>query len=271
MSETLSVALAQMTSVDDVSKNLEQILGILSQVSSGVDLVCFPENSLYLRVREGEEIPFLKLSDPAFQTLANEAKKCRMVLHLGSVPVELPEGKFNASVLIDHLGEVKTTYQKIHLFDIQLENQKPIRESDVFRHGSQPSILNFRGWKIGQSICYDLRFAELYQMYAAEEVDVILVPSAFLVKTGEAHWETLLRARAIESQAYVLASAQCGRHQSVKGESSRETYGNSLAIDPWGQVLTQLQSSPAMEVITLSKKRIAEVRRQIPMHGHRRL
>lgn len=271
MSETLKVALTQMTSVDDVAKNLAQIIQILDQVSTPVDLVLFPENCLYLRIQEGESIPFLKLSDDVFKQLASEALKRKCSLHLGSVPVELPEGKYNCSVLIDHQGQVQATYQKIHLFDIQLKDQKPIRESDVFHHGHQLSVLKLKDWKIGQSICYDLRFSELYRQYAMNEVDVILVPSAFLVKTGQSHWEPLLRARAIESQAYVLASAQAGRHESVKGNFYRETYGHALSIDPWGQVLNELNSSPAVEIVTLERRRIAEVRQQIPMKDHRRL
>ena len=234
MSETLKIALTQMTSVDSVEKNLSQIISLLDQISSPVDLVLFPENCLYLRIQEGEAVPFLKLSDEIFQVLAREAQKRKCALHLGSVPVELSNGKYNCSVLIDHLGQIKASYQKIHLFDTQLKDQTPIRESDVFQHGAQLALLQLKGWKIGQSICYDLRFSELYRRYALNEVDVILVPSAFLVRTGQSHWEPLLRARAIESQAYVLASAQAGRHESVKNGSYRDTYGHALAIDPWG-------------------------------------
>ncbi|MEK6773228.1 MAG: carbon-nitrogen hydrolase family protein [Bdellovibrionota bacterium] len=271
MSDTLKVALTQMTSVDDVAKNFSQIIHILDQLSTTVDIVSFPENCLYMRIKEGEQIPFFKLSDPIFYELGLEAKKRSCVLHLGSVPVELDEGKFNCSVLIDSEGKSTATYQKIHLFDIQLNEQKPIRESDVFHYGSQPSILKLNDWKMGQSICYDLRFSELYRCYALREVDLIFVPSAFLVTTGQAHWETLLRARAIESQAYVIASAQSGMHQSVKTASFRETYGHAMAIDPWGQVLTRLDTSPSVQILTLNKQRIAEVRQQIPMKDHRRL
>lgn len=271
MSELLKVAITQMTSVDDVEKNLTQMVDLLGQISEPVDLVLFPENCLYLRVQEGETVPFLQLSHPVFEKLSEEAKKRKWALHLGSVPVELPEGKFNCSLLIDENGTVQPTYQKIHLFDIQLMDQKPIRESDVFHYGTEPVVLKLKNWKLGQSICYDLRFSELYRLYALHEVDAILVPSAFLVKTGQAHWEPLLRARAIESQAYVLASAQAGRHQSVKGTAVRETYGHAMAIDPWGQILVQLEKSPSVEIVTLSRQRIAEVRQQIPMKEHRRL
>ncbi len=271
MSETLNIALTQMTSVDDVEKNLSQMLSLLGQIKSEVDLVLFPENCLYMRVQEGEQIPFLKLSDPAFQRLADEARQRKCSLHLGSVPTELPDGKYNCSIVITDEGVVQPTYQKIHLFDIQLKEQKPIRESDVFHYGTGPALVKLKDWKIGQSICYDLRFSELYRTYALHEVDLILVPSAFLVKTGQSHWEPLLRARAIESQAYVLASAQSGAHHSVKGPFLRETYGHAMAIDPWGQIITQMENSPAVEVLSLNLARIAEVRRQIPMKDHRRL
>ncbi len=272
MSETLNVALTQLTTVDDSQKNLNQIVQVLEKINTDVDIVFFPENCLYMRIIEGEKVPFFKLEDPLFQTLADEAKKRNLILHLGSVPIELPNGKYNCSVVIDQQGQVIPSYQKIHLFDIQLTGQNAIQESDVFNHGEKPSILKVKDWKIGQSICYDLRFSELYRAYAEQEVDLIIVPSAFLVKTGQAHWEVLLRARAIESQSYVLASAQSGQHQSTKSQSIRETYGQAMVVDPWGQILKQMGNfSPAIEVISLSKHRVAEVRRQIPMKNRRRI
>jgi predicted amidohydrolase len=159
----------------------------------------------------------------------------------------------------------------MHLFDIQLEGQKAIRESDAFRHGQKPSVLEVDGWRIGETICYDVRFAELFSQYARKEVDVILVPAAFLVKTGEAHWHILLRARAIESQAYVIASAQGGTHKGIKG-GVRETFGHSLVIDPWGGIQAEVTNNgPGFSISILSRERIMKVRGQIPMKDHRRL
>jgi predicted amidohydrolase len=270
MKSELNVAICQMTSIDDVSVNLQQIEKLISSVSQPVDLFCFPENCLYMRLTEGEKVPGLSLTDPVFFELSKISKKKNAALHIGASPIDIEGLVYNASVLIRPDGHISTTYQKVHLFDIQLQGQKALKESDVFKHGQKPVILDLDGWKIGQSICYDLRFAELYSYYAKQECDLILVPSSFLPKTGEAHWEILLRARAIESQAYVVASAQGGRHQNGRG-GERETYGHALIVDPWGKIITQIVSQPAVEVHNLSKSKIAEVRRQIPMKSHRRL
>lgn len=274
MSQELKIALCQMTSVDDVRQNLRQVEALLADVpeDAGIRLYCFPENCLYLRVQEGEAIPPFALQDPVFSDLAVLARRRKAYFHLGSVPLQMGDFLYNSSVVISDEGKIETTYQKIHLFDIQLAGQKPIRESDVFRHGEGPGVFEIDGWKIAQSICYDLRFAELYSQYARDQVDVILVPAAFLTKTGEAHWEILLRARAIESQCYVVASAQAGQHESVRGQGSRATFGNSLVVDPWGLVPLRLDGvRKQTSVCSLLKSRIAQVREQIPMAQHRRI
>ncbi len=273
MTSELMVALVQMTSVDDVEVNLAQIEMLLEKTFSQGQprLVCFPENCLYMRLVEGEKIDGFTTHSPVFKRLQQLAIQYKTHLHLGSVPLYIENHFYNSSVLITPEGEVQPSYQKMHLFDIQLEGQKPLQESDVFRHGQHPHLLEVDGFKIGESICYDVRFAELYAQYARQEVDLILVPAAFLVKTGQAHWEILLRARAIENQSYVLASAQSGTHKSQRG-GTRETYGHSLAIGPWGDVLADLkQAGPDVVLLTLSKDKIAQVRKQIPMKFHRRL
>ncbi|MBO9666938.1 MAG: carbon-nitrogen hydrolase family protein [Bdellovibrio sp.] len=273
MSSELVVAAAQMTSIDDTDANLMQMEALLEDIfkTHKPRLVGFPENCLYMRVKEGDKIHGFTLAHEAFARLAELAQKYDTYLHLGSVPLQIEGHLYNSSVLITPKGEVRSTYQKLHLFDIHLEGQKPIRESDVFRHGQRPSVIEVDGWKIGETICYDVRFAELFSQYARKEVDLILVPAAFLVKTGEAHWEILLRARAIESQSYLMASAQGGTHTGVSG-GVRETYGHSLIIDPWGTVAGQVERrAVGFTVVTLSKERVEGVRRQIPMKFHRRL
>lgn len=267
--DTLKIALTQITSVDDINENLNTILSLLNKLSpSEVAAVFFPENCLYMRLLEGEKILGLDLKHEAFRVLAEWASKNKTGLHLGSVPVTENGALYNGSVWISASGKVEVTYRKVHLFDIQLENQKPIKESDVFKHGGAPQILSLENWNLGQSICYDLRFSDLYHYYARQHVDAILIPSAFLVKTGQAHWEVLMRARAIESQCYVIASAQAGLHKSPRGQ--RETYGHSVVIDPWGTVVAELKNSPEIQVVELQKSRIRAVRAQIPMKDHRR-
>ncbi|MBX2988887.1 MAG: carbon-nitrogen hydrolase family protein [Bdellovibrionaceae bacterium] len=261
-----------MTSSDDVEANLMQMENLLERIpdSAGVRAAFFPENALYTRLIEGEKIVGVEIHDEILRALAVIAKKRRLHLHL-TTPVRLEHHVYNASLHINDLGEVSPSYQKMHLFDIALVNGPSVRESDSFRHGSGLKILEIDGWKFGQSICYDVRFAELYATYARQGVDAILVPSAFLVRTGEAHWEVLLRARAIESQAYVLAPAQAGVHHGRHG-GMRETYGHSLIVDPWGTVQARLtERGPAVALHTLQSDEIEKVRRQIPMKDHRRL
>lgn len=273
----LVIAAAQMTSIDDVDANVMQIEALLEDIFSAKEktdrprLVCFPENCLYFRIIEGEKIEGFTLAHPALKRMAELAQEYSTHLHLGSVPLYVDGHLYNSSVLVTPDGDLLPTYQKMHLFDIQLEGQKPIRESDVFRHGQQPHILNIDGWKVGEAICYDLRFAELFSRYARQEVDAILLPAAFLVKTGEAHWEILLRARAIESQSYLIASAQGGSHHGGRS-GVRETYGHTLVVDPWGAVAGQVEKrAPGYTIVKLSRERLESVRKQIPMKFHRRL
>ncbi|GIL16390.1 MAG: hypothetical protein BroJett040_01410 [Oligoflexia bacterium] len=268
-----AIAVCQMNSIDDVETNYRQIVSLLDQISKSqsVQMACFPENCLYLRTLEGEKVQGLHLVDKVFHQLATQAKERGIFLHLGASPIREHGKLYNASVLIAPTGEVRMSYQKIHLFNIELEGQAPIRESDVYTYGEKPEILEIHGWHIGQTICYDLRFAELFNYYAQHLVDLILVPASFLVPTGKAHWEVLLRARAIESQAYVVAAAQAGTHNGVKG-GKRETYGHSLVVDPWGQIVAEAKTmGPEVMILSLSHQRIQDVRRQIPMRYHRRL
>ncbi|MES2855153.1 MAG: nitrilase-related carbon-nitrogen hydrolase, partial [Bdellovibrionota bacterium] len=242
-------------------------------MSGPIDLVCFPENSLYLRLVEGEKIPPLAIDNEAITRLSRRARELKCFIHIGSVPLKSEGGLYNASLLIDRSGGVHDVYRKIHLFDVDVAGHKPVRESDAFKHGSKPSVFEVNGWKIGSSICYDLRFAELYSGYAKQGVDAIVIPSAFLVPTGKAHWDVLTRARAIESQAYVLAAAQGGRHVGKTGKT-RDTFGHSVIVDPWGVVVESLSDDFGQRRVLrarLEKARIREVRGQIPMSGHRRL
>ena len=276
MSNELKVAVCEMTSLDDVDQNFAQIKTLLSHLENpnSYQLVCFPENALAMRLSD-KTLPSFTLDHPGFLDLAKWAKAHGCALHIGSVALDMNGVIYNASILIRADGSIETPYQKIHLFDVDVKGEKRVAESDSFRHGKDSSVFEIDGWKFGSSICYDVRFSELYARYAALEVDAILVPAAFLVTTGQAHWEILLRARAIENQCYVLAAAQGGEHKSVNGV--RQTYGHSLAIDPWGVKLGEVLPGSApgstgrILTATLKRDRINEVRRQIPMKSHRRL
>lgn len=231
------------------------------------DVYCFPENALYMRLQKDEKIPAISLESDVFEPFVEKARELKAYFYFGSVPLLLNGKVFNSTVVIDPEGNRTAPYQKIHLFDIDIEGQTPFRESRDFAHGSQTRIENWNGFLWGLSVCYDLRFPELYLNYAKKNVDVIAVPSAFLVKTGQAHWHTLLRARAIESQCYVVAAAQSGSHKGL-----RETYGHSLVINPWGEVVVELsEKKPAVLLVELDKSVIQNVRNQIPMSSHRRI
>ncbi|MFN7824201.1 MAG: carbon-nitrogen hydrolase family protein [Pseudobdellovibrionaceae bacterium] len=269
--EKLKVSLIQMTSVDRAEVNLDHIKTQIENASLqfSPNLICFPENALYMRIIEGEKVPGFGLEDSCFSELSKMAVRSQAVLHLGSVPIRKGDRLTNASVLISAEGEISVSYEKMHLFDIELEGQKPIRESDVFSAGDGPRTFSVHDWKIGQTICYDLRFSDLYLQYAKAHVDVILVPSAFLVPTGKAHWHSLLRARAIESQCYVVAAAQAGVH--ISGQAQRSTFGHSLVVSPWGEILSEGDGvGPQALHVELQASSIDKVRRQIPMANHRR-
>lgn len=258
-----------MTSVDDVQTNIDQALGLFRQLKGKVDLISLPENCLYLRTDEKEKIPGFHLEDKIFAPFAEFAKKHQTFIHLGSVPLKKGEKLFSSSVMVSDSGELSADYSKIHLFDVDVEGARSVRESHTYTHGEHPKVIEVRGWKIGLSICYDLRFSELFMYYSKHPVDLILLPAAFLVPTGRAHWEILLRARAIETQSFVAAAAQCGRHIGKSGE--RATYGHSMIIEPWGTKVVEAGDDIGIIESTLEKSQIQKVRGQIPMKNHRRI
>jgi len=271
----MRVTLVQLNSIDDIQTNLDQIINLMkSHLHLGKEnqtrLFVLPENSLYFRLIEGGEIKALEASDQAFRVLEAFALKHKVNIHL-TTAIKESGHVYNASVLISDSGISTVVYKKIHLFDIKLEGQKPVRESDFFKNGSEVTEFEIDGFKFGSSICYDIRFAELYLQHAKKQVDVILIPAAFLVKTGQAHWEVLNRARAIESQAYVLSPGQVGNHQTIDGQHSRQTYGHSIAVNPWGEVIHCQATGVGCFDVDLDKEKIRSVRTQIPMHNHRRL
>ncbi len=271
MSSRLRAIVLQLQSIDHVQSNLDQIASLLEGVARAEEpgLVCLPENALYMRIKEGEPIQGLNLDSAVFESFKKWSQELNLVFHVGSVPIEWLGKLVNSSVMIWPDGRVGASYQKIHLFDIHLEGHPAIRESDVFHQGSKPETFLHEDWKWGQTICYDLRFAELFSQYAKEQIDGVLVPAAFLKPTGEAHWHVLLRARAIESQVFVIAAAQAGVHRSANGQ--RQTYGHSLVIDPWGKILAEGSADqPERLEVELDRSLVERVRRQIPMSHHRR-
>ncbi|AGH94995.1 carbon-nitrogen hydrolase family protein [Pseudobdellovibrio exovorus] len=267
----MKIGIAQLNSNDDVRSNFEQIKQIiLSSEKEKPEIIFFPENSLFFRISNDKNLEAISLEDQVIVDLQVLCAKQQVAIHLTTAVKE--NGKvYNATIFIDKNGVAKTVYKKIHLFDIELQDQKPIRESDVFAGGSETSTIQVADFKIGNSICYDVRFAELYSKYAKQDVDLIVIPAAFLVKTGMVHWDVLLRARAIESQCYVVAPAQAGEHQSSLGPWKRETYGHSMLVSPWGETLALKPDGVGIIYAELDLNLIRNVRKQIPMKNHRRI
>lgn len=188
-------------------------------------------------------------------------------LLVGSVMEKDKDQIYNTSVLFDRNGSIVCSYRKIHLFEAQLDENKTVREADTYSPGSKPVISDIEGWCCGLSICYDLRFSELYRHYSSKGADILFVPSDFTEKTGKAHWEILLRARAIENQCYVIAPNQCGTN-TVTGIKS---YGHSMIIDPWGEILCCAEDKEVVISAKLDSSVLENTRTQIPALNHRRL
>lgn len=278
MKSSLRVALLQMTSTDRVEVNVQTLLKSLQQLKTPVDIVFLPENSLYFNFNKKLNTNQILKNLTILEPLKTWVMTHKTAIHFGGVPVESSKGICNTSLLLTDDGQVHSLYDKIHLFDVDVAG-RVVRESDNFTPGSQPAIFEFKGWKIGSSICYDLRFSELFVYYHQQKVDMVLVPSSFLVETGRAHWNTLLRARAIETQAYVLAPAQGGVHRSDTETQldTKNTWGESLVVGPWGDVLGRAPSfddntqGEQWLIVELSPEAIDKVRLQMPTLSHRKL
>lgn len=268
-----------MTSTDDVEANLQNILKSLKTFDGNkADLVCFPENSLYFNFQKNlDKSRALKRTDAVWAPLMEWAAGNDCYLHLGGVPFQDEGQVFNASILLTPAKELRIVYRKIHLFDVNVQGRE-LRESLSVDPGAQTSTVDIKGWKVGMTICYDLRFAEMFVQYHRQEVDLILVPSSFLVPTGRAHWATLLRARAIESQAFVAAPAQGGTHApSEAGLQPKQTWGQSLLFGPWGEEMARAPSfdenikDNSAIFAELDRALIQKSREQIPLLSHRKL
>ena len=268
------ITLVQMNSTDSIEDNFQQIKNLFSKNREVFpsQLIVFPENSLFMKIKKGGEIPDLNLTSGIFLKLRELCVHYDTCMLL-TTPIRDGGKMFNTTVFVSAPSSPEILYRKIHLFDTSIENNRVYRESRQFNPGKSPRVWNFDGWKLGLSICYDLRFAELYGFYAGKEVDILLIPSAFLKTTGKKHWHTLLKARAIEGQCYVLAPAQSGRHQSVQSqEEERWTYGHSLAVSPEGEILLDMkEKAPTLQTLCFSKEELKKTREQLPMAQHRRL
>jgi predicted amidohydrolase len=262
-------AAVQMTSTADVEKNLAAAESLVERaVLRGATFVALPENFAFLR-SEGEPVPEAQTLDgPWVQRMAALARRKRITLLLGSLPEQVPGDKKvrNTSVLLGPEGNTLASYRKIHLFDIDLPGMEHLKESKAVVPGEELVVAEAPFGPLGLSICYDLRFPELYRELTRRGARVLAVPSAFTERTGKAHWEVLLRARAIENLAYVIAPAQVGHHG-----GGRVSHGQALIVDPWGAVLAQVPDGEGVAVAEIDFQRQDRLRRELPALQHRRL
>jgi deaminated glutathione amidase len=266
----MRIALCQTNCGEDAAANEEQVFGLLEQAAvEGVDLVALPEvwplqGSATLIREAAEPVP-----GPRTERLGAFARHHHVWVHGGSLLERHGDHVFNTSVVFDRDGAPVARYRKIHLFDADPPNAVPSRESSVFSAGDEVVTAETEFGRIGLSICYDLRFPELYRALAVQGATILFVPAAFRYETGVDHWHALLRARAIEDQAFVVAAAQWG----TWGPEGRErrNFGHSLVADPWGRVIAEAPDGVGVTVAELDLAQVTHVREMLPALRHRRL
>ena len=265
----LRTAVIQLNSRNNVAENMSVVEQALDRAAAlGAQFVALPEYWTYLGPYTGFEEAAQTLSGPAITLLQEKARQHKMIVHGGSIVEKHPTlvDKFhNTSVLINPDGKIVAQYRKIHLFDVDLANGEKHYESERIIAGNQIVTVKIDGITFGLTVCYDLRFPELFRALALQNAQILLVPAGFTLHTGRDHWEVLLRARAIENLCYVIAPAQIGRYQ-----SDRNCYGRSMVVDPWGLVLAQAQDLPTVIFTEVDLSQIERVRTQIPSLQHRR-
>ena len=264
------VGLVQMRSGRTPSQNVDAATKLIKEAKSGgADYVLTPEMTNILE-RKREDL-FAAIAteekDRSLPDFCDLARRLGIWVHVGSLAIEvLPQKAVNRSFLIDPKGDIAARYDKIHMFDVDLAGGESYRESGSFRPGELAVAVDLPWGRVGLTICYDLRFPALYRALAEAGASFITIPAAFTQQTGEAHWHVLTRARAIETGSFVLAAAQGGRH-----EDGRDTFGHSIAIDPWGRVLAEGGTEPGVIFADVDTSQVAIVRARIPslQHGRR--
>ena len=274
----VQVAVIQLSSQDDVAANLARVRELVLEAGRcGAELVALPENFAFMgeetKKREIAERVDAEPAGPIVETLRLAARDARVWLVAGGMPETSPDpGRpFNTSLLFEPDGRLVSRYRKVHLFDVDLADGTKLLESGATTAGDEPVVTEVSGRAgrpigLGMTICYDLRFPELYRKLGERGVRIVTVPAAFTLTTGKDHWHVLLRARAIENQVFVLAPAQHGRHP-----RNRQTYGKSLIVDPWGDVLAQCAEGEGIAMARLDFAAQDRVRASLPCLTHRKL
>jgi predicted amidohydrolase len=265
----MRAAILQMQSGIDPADNARAIVQAIADArAGGADMLFTPEMSNLLdrdRGRSGAKLR-REVEDETLAAVRKAAREAGLWVHLGSLALRGEgEQRLNRGFLVDDLGKVRARYDKIHLFDVDLPTGESWRESAVYARGDRAVVAQTPWGRLGLSICYDIRFPDLYRALTGAGASILAIPAAFTVPTGKAHWHVLLRARAIEAGVFVIAAAQTGQHQ-----DGRETYGHSLTIDPWGEVLLDMGSAPGLGFVELDLEQVAAVRSRVPALHHRR-
>jgi predicted amidohydrolase len=265
------VAAVQLNSTPDQERNLARARGLIEEAAGrGAQLVALPEHFAYLGPEDRRPPSAQPLDGPLVAQFRELAQSLGIFLLLGSFPeVAAPEARlFNTSVLLGPEGQVLAVYRKMHLFDVELPGGPTYQESRFIQPGAEVVVAPLPGtpFTAGLAICYDLRFPELFRALSSQGADLLLLPSAFTLTTGRDHWEVLIRARAIENQAYIVAPAQYGQHS-----PGRRSYGRSLIVDPWGLVLAQALDGEGVCYARLDHERLLRLRRELPCQSHRRM
>lgn len=262
-------ACIQLRSSDDVAENIRETVRLVREAAArGAAFVATPENTSLMAPDGGAKLAhsFDEAHDPALPVFAALARELKVWILIGSVAIKVSETKTaNRSFLFAPDGNVTARYSKIHLFDVQLASGETYRESNTVAGGDMAVIADTDMGRIGLSICYDLRFPQLYRKLAQKGAFLFTVPSAFTVPTGSAHWHVLLRARAIENGAFVIAPAQGGTHA-----NGRKTYGHSLIVSPWGEVLAEAGTEPGVIIADIDPALAADARAKVPNLQHDR-
>ncbi len=271
----LRAALVQLNSSDNPSDNLPVTLGFVRDAAAnGAKFVLTPENTNCVsqdRDWQGQVLQ-REEDDPTLEALRALADELSIWLLIGSIGVKTgdADGRFaNRSFMISPRGEVIARYDKMHMFDVQVTPTETFRESAAYRPGSRAVLAQTDFAKVGMTVCYDLRFPDLYRVLAKAGAQILTVPAAFSPVTGQAHWHVLLRARAIETGSFVLAPAQAGKHP-IRHGKPRETYGHSLAVGPWGDVLADAGKEPGVTMVDLDPGDVERARGRIPALLHDR-
>lgn len=264
----MKIALLQMRSGIDPADNAAVLVAAIHDAAAaGAAMVFTPEMSGLLDANRTRARPHIvaEAENPVLAAVREAAAKAGLWVHLGSLALAGPERSLNRGFVIAPDGRIVARYDKLHLFDVDLPTGESWRESNAYAPGDRTIIAETAIGMLGLSICYDLRFPALYQALSAAGAEVLVVPAAFTVPTGAAHWHALLRARAIENACWVVAAAQSGAH-----EDGRKTFGHSLVISPWGEIILDMQDAIGLGYAEIERAAVAEARGRIPVIAHRR-